>query len=117
MDKELGQLCGLSGTVLSVHTLAEVEDAGPDGITPAEITNAMTGVVKGELGLEVWESRVPHKASHGVGVEAKHEEEGEMMSVPESLEALSSDSDASCALPFMSSAVSFADSFKSEAFS
>lgn len=48
----------------------------------------MTGVVEGEFGLEVGEGGVTDEASHGVGVKTEHEEEREVVGVPEGLETL-----------------------------
>jgi len=88
VNKELGELGLTTGTDFPVHALTKVKDAGPDGESPAEITDAVTGVIEGELGLEVGESGITNEASHGVSVEANHEEERKVMGVPEGLEAL-----------------------------
>jgi len=48
----------------------------------------VTRVVKGELGGEVGENGVTDEASHGVRVDADHEEEREVVGVPKGLEAL-----------------------------
>lgn len=48
----------------------------------------MTGVVEGELGGKVGEGGVTDEAAHSVGVDAEHEEEREVVGVPEGLEAL-----------------------------
>jgi hypothetical protein len=88
VNKELGKLGLATGTDLPPDTLTKVEDTGPDGETPGKVTNAVTGVVEGEFRLEVGEGRITDEASHGVSVKTEHEEECEVVGVPEGLETL-----------------------------
>ena len=91
VDKDLGETGGTTGTDLTVHTLAKVDDTWPDGETPAEVSDAVLGRVEGEGRDEVWVDGVTNEAAGGVGVETDHEEEGEVVSVPERFEALVTD--------------------------
>jgi hypothetical protein len=90
VDKNLRQLSFATSPDFPVDSLAEVEDARPDGESPRQVSQAMTGGVEGELADEIRVGRVSHKATGGMGIQADHEEESEVMSVPECLEALSS---------------------------
>jgi hypothetical protein len=91
VDEDFRQAGGAAGTDLTVHTLAEVEDAGPDGRAPAHVPEAVLRVVEGERALVVRVGRVAHEAAGRVRVEADHEEEREVVRVPERLEALGPD--------------------------
>lgn len=91
MNQDLGQLCLLASPNLPPNTFTEIDDAGPNGSSPAHITEAHIGIVEGESIGEAWKSRSTYEAADGVGVETDHEEEGEMMSVPKRLEALLAD--------------------------
>lgn len=81
----------LAGANLPVHTLAEVNDARPDGEPPAEVPKAMLRRVERKIGHKVWLNAITHKASRGMGIKANHEEERQVMGVPERLEALLTD--------------------------
>lgn len=91
MDKDLGKFCGTTSPNLSPDALAKVDDTRPDSETPAHVSQAVLGSVEGESADVLGTSRVANEATGGVGVETNHEEEGEVVGVPESFEALSAD--------------------------
>ena len=91
MDENLGETSCAPSANLAVDALSEVEETGPDGVTPAEVADAVTGVVERERRLEVGEGAVADEASGRMRVETEHEEKREMMRVPEGLEALLAD--------------------------
>lgn len=71
-----------------VHTLAEVDDTGPDDEPPAEVSETVLRGIEGERGDIVGVGGITNEATGSVGVKADHEEERQMMGVPEGLEAL-----------------------------
>lgn len=91
VNEDLVEFGSPASTDFTPDSFAEVEDTGPDDSTPREVTNANIGVVKGKGVRERGECGSTDKASGGVGVETDHEEKGEMMRVPECLEALLAD--------------------------
>jgi hypothetical protein len=88
VDKDLGKLSRTAGADLPPDTLEEVDDTGPDDVAPRKIANADIGVVEGEGTGERWQGHTTNEASSGVRVEADHEEERQVVSVPERLKAL-----------------------------
>ena len=88
MDEDLGKLGRATGTDLPPDALEEVDNTGPDGETPGEVTKADLWVVEGEGLSEPWLRATANEASRGVCVEADHEEERQMMSIPERLKTL-----------------------------
>ena len=88
VDEDLGQLGRAAGTDFPINTLSKVDDTGPDGVAPRKISNANIWVVEregiGESGL----CNTTDEASSCVSVEADHEEERQVMSIPERLETL-----------------------------
>lgn len=88
VDENLRQPGGAATSVLTVNALTEVEDTGPDGQPPALVTHAELGVIEGEGVCVSGVDGVTNEASGSMGVETDHEEEGEVVGVPESLEAL-----------------------------
>ena len=91
VDEDFGELGRTARTDLPPDTLKEVDDAGPDGEAPGEVTNADLRVVEGEDFGEAWIRGTTDEASGGMGVEANHEEERQVVSIPECLEALLAD--------------------------
>lgn len=91
VDQDLRETGCASGTNLTPDTFSEVDDSRPDGEPPALVAKTMLGAVEGEGSDVVGIGRVTDEATSGMGVEADHEEEREMVSVPEGLEALVSD--------------------------
>jgi hypothetical protein len=78
------------GAVLSPQSLSHVECTCPDRETPALVSDAMvpehlTG--EGRICID----RVAHEAPRGVGVQAKHEDNEEVVRVPECFERLMTD--------------------------
>lgn len=88
MDQNLGKTGGSSSTVFPVYTFTKVDDTWPDDEPPAEVTNTVTCIVEGEGRLEVRFNTIADEAPSGVCVDTDHEEEREVMCIPESLEAL-----------------------------
>lgn len=91
MDKNLGKFRCPSGSIFTVHPLSEVDDTGPNSEPPAHVSETMLCRIEGERPDIVWIDRVAHKATRGVSVKANHEEECEMMGIPERFKALGSD--------------------------
>jgi len=88
MDENLGKTGGSSSTVFPVYTFTKVDDTWPDNEPPAEVTDAVACIVEREGWLEVRLNTIADEAPSGVCVDADHEEEREVMCIPESLEAL-----------------------------
>jgi len=88
VDEDLGELSRTAGADLPPDTLEEVDDTGPDDVAPREIANADIRVVEREGAGERWQSGTADEASSGVRVDADHEEERQVVSVPERLETL-----------------------------
>jgi len=88
MHKDLRQTSGSPGTILSVGALSEVHQTRPDRVPPAKVAEAVLGRVEGERCDVVGINRVADEASGSVRVQAEHEEERKMMSVPKCFEAL-----------------------------
>ena len=91
MDQDFGQPSSPAGPDLPVDAFAEVDDAGPDGEAPALVTQAMFRVVEWEGLLVIGQGGVTDEATGGMRVQANHEEEREVMGVPEGLETLVAD--------------------------
>lgn len=88
VNKDLGQPSCPASPDLSVDPLAEVDDTGPDDKSPTLVTKAVLGGVEREDGDIVWVDGVTYEAASGVSVEADHEEESEVVGIPEGFEAL-----------------------------
>lgn len=88
VDEDLGELSRTAGADLPPNTLEEVDDTGPDDVAPREIANADIRVIEREGVGERWQSSTADEASSGVRVDADHEEERQVVSVPERLETL-----------------------------
>ena len=91
MDKDLGQAGCTPRTNLTPNPLSKVDNAGPDGETPALVAETVGRAVERERGDVLGVGRVTDEASGGMGVETDHEEERKVVRVPESLEALVAD--------------------------
>ena len=88
MDEHLGQPCCPPGPDLSVDALAEVDDAWPDSEPPALVAKTVFRRVEREGVDVVGTSAVSDEAACCVRVQSDHEEECEMVGVPERLKAL-----------------------------
>ena len=91
MDKDLGQAGCTPRTNLTPNPLSKVDNAGPDGETPALVAETVGRAVERERGDVLGVGRVTDEASGGMGVETDHEEERKVVRVPECLEALVTD--------------------------
>ena len=91
VDKDLRQTSCTPGPDLTPDPLSKVDNARPDGEPPALISQAVLRRVERERGDVVGARRVADEASSGMGVETNHEEEREVVSVPESFETLVAD--------------------------
>lgn len=88
MDQDLRELRLLTGPNFSPDALAKVDEAGPDSSPPAHVAETNIWVVIRERAGETRLGSASNEASNGMGVETDHEEEGKVVGVPESLEAL-----------------------------
>ena len=88
MDKDLGQLRGPPCSIFSVHSLSKVKKTWPDGEPPALVPKTVLRRIKRERRDVIWINRVTNKTAGGVRVEPNHEEECEVMGVPERFKAL-----------------------------
>jgi len=88
MNKNLGQTSGPSGSDLSVNSLAEVDDTGPNSEPPALIAQAMLGRVKWESIGIVGSRGVTDEATSSMGVKTDHEKEGKVVGIPKGFKAL-----------------------------
>lgn len=87
MSDNLGNLGLSGGTDFSVDALQEVENTDPEIEAPSLVSDAVLPkvlVVEGGEGL----GSITHEASDSVGVESQEKDEGEVVSIPEGLEAL-----------------------------
>ena len=91
MNQDLGKTGSTTSTDFTPDTLAKVDDTRPDDEPPAEVADTVTGVVEGETGLKIRFHGVTDEATSSVRVDADHEEECEVVSVPEDLESLLAD--------------------------
>ena len=91
VDEQLRETRRATSTVLAEDSLAKVDNAGPDGETPALVAETVGRAVERERGDVLGVGRVTDEASGGMGVETDHEEERKVVRVPESLEALVAD--------------------------
>ena len=91
VDKDLRQTSCTPGPDLTPNPLSEVDNARPNGEAPALVSQAVVRLVEGEdSGIRGF-GGVAHEASGGMGVQTNHEEEREVVRVPEGLEALVAD--------------------------
>lgn len=88
MNQDLRELRRAATTDLTVDTLAEVKDTGPDDEPPGLITKTVFSGVEGEGEGVIGVHGVTHETTGCVGVQGNHEEKCQVMGVPESLEAL-----------------------------
>jgi hypothetical protein len=88
MDENLGKTGGSSSSVFPVYTFTKVDDTWPDNEPPAEVTDTGACIVEREGWLEVRFNTIADEAPSGVCVDTDHEEEREVMCIPEGLEAL-----------------------------
>lgn len=72
----------------SPYSLPEIDDAWPDDESPAQVTKTMFCRVEWECRDGVGVNRVADEAAGCMGVQAEHEEEGEVVGIPEGLETL-----------------------------
>jgi hypothetical protein len=91
VNQHLGQASCPPGPDLSPHALGEVGNAGPNGSPPALVAETVLRRVEGERCDVVRVNRVADEAAGRVGIQTDHEEEREMVRVPECLEALGPD--------------------------
>ena len=91
VNKNLGQPGRPASPNLSVHSLAEVDETRPDDESPTLVTEAVLGRIEGEDGDIIWIDGITHEATSGVSIEANHEEEGEVVGIPERFETLGTD--------------------------
>lgn len=88
MDEDLGELSRTARADFPPDTLSEVDDTGPDDVAPRKVANANVRVVEGECVGDRWQGSRANEASSGVRVEADHEEERQVVSIPERFETL-----------------------------
>lgn len=87
VSDDSGDLGLTAGSDLTPETLDQVETTGPELPSPSQVTDAVgpeliTSKRRDGLGS------VSHEASHGMGVETKEKRDKKMVSVPESLKGL-----------------------------
>ena len=91
MHEHLGKTGSPARADDPVHTLPKVRDAGPDRPAPALVAETELGVVERERAHVLSVDRVADEAASRVRVERDEPEEGEVVRVPEGLEALVAD--------------------------
>ena len=91
VNKNLGQTRRTACPDFPPHALTEVDDARPDREPPALIAETVLSGVEGERRNIIWVGTVTDEATGRVGIQADHEEESQMVGVPEGLEALLAD--------------------------
>ena len=88
MNEDLRQASCTPGTNLTPNPLSKVDNAGPDGEPPTQVPETVLRRVEGERRDVVGISRVADEASGGMGIQTNHEEEREVVRIPEGLETL-----------------------------
>lgn len=88
MNKDLGQPSGTTSPDFSVDSLSKVDDTRPHGESPTFITQTMVGSIEWEHLRVCRIGRVTDETTGCMSVKADHEEESEVVSIPECLEAL-----------------------------
>ena len=88
MDQKLGQPRSLPRTNLAVNSLSKIEDTRPDNEPPTLIAKAVLRGIEGE-GIDIVRVHgIADETAGRMGIQANHEEEREMMCIPEGFEAL-----------------------------
>ena len=87
MNENLGETSCTSSTNFTPDTFTKVDDARPDNESPTEVTKAMFGGIEWEGRDQVWLDRVSNETAGGMGEKTEHEEECQMVGVPEGLKA------------------------------
>jgi len=88
VNKNFGQPSRSPCTIFSIHTLTKIDDSWPDCKSPAEVPQTVIGRIKWKGVGEVWVNRVSYEATSCMCVKADHEEECEVVCIPERLKAL-----------------------------
>lgn len=91
MDQNLGETSRPSCTYFSPDALTKVDDAGPNNKSPALVSEAVVGCVKGEYIAQGWVSAIPDEAPSGVSIQSDHEEKRQVVGVPKGFKALLAD--------------------------
>lgn len=81
----------MPGSDLSPYALPKVDDTGPDGEPPTLVSETVFGGVEREGSNIVRAGAVANEATGGVRIQAQHEEERQVVGVPECFEALVAD--------------------------
>jgi hypothetical protein len=88
VNQNLGKLGCPSSPYFSVDSLTKVNEERPDGETVTFITKTVLSTIEWESVGVIWESTVTDEATGSMGEEAYHEEESEVVGIPEYLECL-----------------------------
>ena len=88
MNENFGQAGESASPEFSVHALAKVNDTRPDCVPPTLVTQTEFRVIEWESTHVLRISGVANETACRVCIQPDHEEECEMVSVPEGLEAL-----------------------------
>ena len=88
MNEKLGQPRGPSCANLAVYPLSKIDDTRPNNESPTLITDAVLGGIKREGVDVVRVRRIADETASCVGIQANHEEECEMVCIPESFKTL-----------------------------
>ena len=91
VNEDFREPSGLPCSDFPPYPLTEVEDSGPDDKPPAEVPKAVFGGVERKSWDVIGVDGVSDETAGGVGVKSEHEEECEMVGVPEGLKALMTD--------------------------
>lgn len=95
MADDAGNLGLTTGTDLAVKALKQVKATSPQLPAPTQVSDTVVPVlVSGERRVRL--DSVTHETSHSVGVETKEKRDKQVVSVPESLEGLLTNSVVSC---------------------
>ena len=88
MNEDLRQTSCTPSPNLTPNPLSKVDNARPNGEAPALVSQAVVRLVEGEdSGIRGFRG-VAHEASGGMGIQTNHEEEREVVRIPEGLETL-----------------------------
>lgn len=91
MNENLRQTSCTPGANLTPNPLSEVNEARPDGEPPTLVSKTVVRRVEGKHGNVGGTRSVANETSSGMAIETEHEEEREVVRIPEGLEALVAD--------------------------
>jgi hypothetical protein len=88
VNEDFGEPCRPTSANFSVNSFSKVQNTRPDGEPPTLISETVCRRVEGECRDVIRIDTVTHETAGGMGVQADHKEESQVVSIPECLETL-----------------------------